>query len=115
MKPKRRIGLVFWGTIVVLTAAAVAVAIPGFRNVAILGRETQAKERIRSGVGPSPGYVVVSTPIGSQAVPERYGDTGRYTFFTHPDHGVLKLDNGGRPLERIPSDADLGIRRAPPK
>ena len=115
MKPKRKIGLVFWGTILVLTIAAVAVAVPGFRNVAILKRENQARERIRSGAGPSPGYVVVSSPIGSQAIPERYGDTGRYTFFTHPDHGVLKLDIGGRPLDRIPSDADLGIRRPPPK
>ena len=115
MKPTRKISRVFWGTIIVLTVSAVAVAIPGFRNVAILKREQQAKERIRNGIGPCPGYVVVPSPLGNQAIPERYGETGRYTFFSHPVHGVLKLDNGGQPLKSIPSDADLGIRRPPPK
>ena len=98
-----------------LTAAAVAVAIPGFKNVAILKRERQARDRLHNGIGPCPGYVVVPSAIGPQAIPERYGDTGRYTFFVHPAHGVLKLDTGGRIVERIPSDADLGIRSAPPK
>ncbi|HEX7901354.1 MAG TPA: hypothetical protein VF950_26585 [Planctomycetota bacterium] len=98
-----------------LLAAATAVAIPGFKNRAILGRENQAKERLRSGVGETPGYVLVASPIGKQAVPERYGDTGRYTFFTHPDHGVLKLDTGGKIVEKIPSDAELRISRPPPR
>ena len=102
---------VFWAVAGVLAVAATAVAIPGFKNRAILGRENQAKERLRTGVGETPGYVLVQSPIGKQAVPERYGDTGRYTFFTHPDHGVLKLDTGGKPVEKIPSDAELGITR----
>ena len=106
---------VFWVVAGVLAVAATAVAIPGFKNRAILGRENQAKERLRNGKGPCPGYVIVSTPLGSQAVPERYGDTGNYTFFNHPEHGVLKLDTGGKPVEKIPSDAELGITRPRPK
>ena len=102
---------IFWVVAGVLVVAATAVAIPGFKNRAILGRENQAKERLRSGVGETPGYILVSSPIGKQAVPERYGDTGRFTFFNHPDHGILKLDTGGKPVEKIPSDAELGITR----
>jgi hypothetical protein len=115
MKSGRRSLLAFGITAGVLTVAGAAIAIPGFRKMAILDRESQAKERLRSGTGPTPGYVLVATPLGKQAVPEVYGETGRYTFFTHPEHGVLKLDLGGKPVERIPSDEELGIRRAPRK
>lgn len=107
--------LIFGVVAVVLAVAAAAVAIPGFSKMAILERENQAKEHLRTGVGKTPGYVLVTSPIGKQAVPERYGETGRYTFFTHPDHGVLKLDTGGKPVEKIPSDAELGITRPRPK
>ena len=115
VKAPRKSRVVFWSTIAVLTVAAVAVAIPGFRTVAVLERERQAKDRLHNGSGPCPGYLVVPSPIGPQAVPERYPETGRYTFFIHPDLGVLKLNNGGKIVERVPSDAELGIRRPPPK
>ena len=113
MKEKGKSRLIFWGVAGVLAVAAIAVAIPGFGNVARMKREEQAKERLRNGKGPTPGYILVDTPLGKQARPEVYGESGIYTFFSHPEHGVLKLDNGGKVLERIPSDADLGIRRAP--
>lgn len=106
---------IFAVTAGILVVAAAAIAIPGFGKMAILERERQAKDRLWNGKGPSPGYVIVSTPLGTQAVPERYGETGRYTFFNHPQHGILKLDLGGKPLEKMPSDAELGIRRPPPK
>jgi hypothetical protein len=102
---------IFIVTAGILVVAAAAVAVPGFRNSARMGRERQAQERLRNGKGPCPGYRVVSTPLGNQMVPEIYGDTGIYTFFNHPEHGILKLDLGGKPLEKMPSDAELGIRR----
>jgi hypothetical protein len=111
MKASRRSVLAFGVTAAVLTVAAAAVAIPGFGKMAMLDREAKAKERLRSGTGPTPGYVLVPSPLGKQAIPEVYGETGRYTFFTHPDYGVLKLDTGGKLMERIPSDKELGITR----
>ena len=113
--PKGKGPLVFWAVIIVLAVAAASVAIPGFGKMALLDRESQAKERLRRGEGKHPGYVVTPSRLGNQMIPEVYGETGRNTFFTHPDHGILKLDTGGKLVERIPSDAELGITRPPKK